>query len=112
MGLTRASMRRFMEAVDDVLEDLFEASVTIGGTTYAAAGVGGSAMNTYLAGGNAEQGQRIFRISKTTLATRPAVGTTLTWNDATGSVSSFTIMEVPDRPHETSWFLRCEPKQR
>lgn len=112
MGLSRSSMRSFLSRVDATLQDLFVATVTIGGTSYTAAGVGGSAMNTYLAGGNAEQGQRIFRISKTDLVTRPAVGTDLTWDDAEGAVSTFTILEVPDRPHETSWYLRCEPKQR
>lgn len=112
MRLTKSSMQRFMTRADAAMADLFSASVTIGDTTYSAAGVGGSAMNTYLAGGNAEQGQRLFRISKTSLTTRPAVGTALTWNDATGPVSAFRILEVPDRPHETSWMIRCEPAQR
>lgn len=112
MGLNKLNMQRFLERVDDSLEDLFPATVVIGGTSYAASGVGGSALNTYLAGGQAEQGQRIFRVSKATLTTRPSVGDALTWSDATGPVTAFRILEVPDRPHETSWFLRCEPAQR
>lgn len=112
MGLTRAGMRRFMERVDDTLEDLFTASVVIGGTTYAAVGVGGSALSSYLAGGEAQQGERFFRISKAALVARPTPGTGLTWSDATGGVTAFTIFEVPDRPHETSWVLRCRPVNR
>lgn len=112
MGLTRTNLRRFMARADEAMADMFAATVSIGGTSYAAAGVGGSAMNTYLAGGKAEEGERIFRISKDDLGTRPTVGAELTWTDAEGPVSLFTILEVPDRPHETSWYLRCAPKQR
>lgn len=111
MGMTAASLATFMAASDATLADLFPARIRIGGVEYAASGVGGSALNAYLEGGRAETGRRFFRVSKA-LLDRPAVGTTLEWIDATGAVTRFDIMEVPDRPHETSWMLACDPFHR
>jgi hypothetical protein len=106
--MTAASLATFMAATDATLRDLFPATVRIAGVEYAAAGVGGSALNSYLEGGRVEEGRRFFRIAKSLLA-RPAPGATLEWLDATGAVSRFTVMEVPDRPQETSWMLACDP---
>lgn len=112
MGLNRAGFRRFMERADATLRDLFPCTLVIAGTSYEAAGVGGAGLSEYFEGGEAPQGARHFRISKSQLGTRPAEGTLVEWPGATGGVTLFRVMECPDRPHETSWTIRCEPDQR
>lgn len=115
MGMTSSQLTRFLTAADTTLATLFPGTLTIAGTAYACAAVGaGSAMMEYASdygGGQAPQGSRFFRISKTLLATRPETGTLVTWAGA-GSETALTVIECPDRPHETSWMLRCEPKNR
>jgi len=113
MAMTSSQLSRFMTAVDTTLTGLFPATVTIAGTSYAATGVGGAAMLEYLdEGGQAPAGMRVFRISKTLLANRPETGTLITWSATPGSESALTVMDSPDRPHETSWVLRCVPTHR
>lgn len=113
MGMTSSQFTRFLTAVDSTLSDLFPATLTIGGTSYAATGVGGAAALEYLDdGGQAPTGMRVFRVSKTLLPTRPETGTRITWTATPGSESALTVMDSPDRPHETSWVLRCLPSNR
>ena len=110
--MTAASLRNFMNAADATLQALFPTTVVIAGVTYAAVGVGGGANRDYVDGGNAPNGARHFRISKELLLTRPESGTLLTWAAAPSGVTAYTITEVPDRPHETSWTLTCVPRTR
>jgi hypothetical protein len=115
MGMTSSQLSRFLTAADATLTELFPGTLVIAGTSYACAAVGaGSAMMEFASdygGGQAPQGSRFFRLSKTLLATRPETGTLVTWSGA-GSETALTVIECPDRPHETSWMLRCEPKNR
>jgi hypothetical protein len=115
MGMSSSQLTRFLKAADATLTELFPGTLVIAGTSYACAAVGaGSAMMEFASdygGGQAPQGSRFFRISKTLLATRPETGTRVTWSGA-GSETALTIMECPDRPHEQSWMLRCEPTNR
>jgi len=112
--MNAASLSSFLSRADGKLLDMFLATVTIGGVDYPAAGVGGSATHDWLSdgGGTAPGGTRHFRISKTLLATRPQAGTLLTWAASSTGVVSYTIGDVPDRPHETSWAIPCTPRNR
>jgi hypothetical protein len=103
-----------MSLADASLQALFPVTLVLGGVSYAATGVGGSALSDYLAGGggSAPQGARYFRVSKALLAARPESGELLTWAGAPSGVTTYTITEVPDRPHETSWMLHCVPRGR
>jgi hypothetical protein len=113
MGLTSSQFSRFSTLAERTLAELFPASITISGTTYAASGVGGAATHDYLdEGGQAPAGTRFFRVLRSYLPTAPAVGTQLTWNNSTDPVSLFTITQIPSRPHEAAWTLRCEPAYR
>jgi hypothetical protein len=112
--MNSASLTRFMGLADASLQALFPVNIVIGGVSYAASGVGGSALSDYLAGGGgtSPQGTRYFRISKALLPERPASGALLSWPAAPSGVTVYTITEVPDRPHETSWMLHCVPRLR
>jgi len=114
MGLSRAGFQNFQRAAQKTLEELFPGVVKIDGVEYAAAAVGGTGAAEYGEGGRLVKGVRFFRIDKLVLITPPKVGMAVEWLRAGGGeqVKLFTVMEVPDRPHETAWMLRCEPKQR
>jgi hypothetical protein len=114
MGLSLPQFQKFMTAADVTLAALFPAVIKLGGLSYQASGVGGSALQDYLAegGGSAPAGTRYFRLSKTFHPTRPAVGELLEWPLAPSGVTRYTIEDVPDRPHETSWVLVCVPRNR
>jgi hypothetical protein len=113
MGMNISQFGRFMARVEATLEGLFPATIRISGTTYACTGVGGSAMLEYLdEGGQAPAGTRVFRVQKSILATRPETGTRIEWLTSPESVTRLTVIDSPDRPHETSWVLRCQPSDR
>jgi len=113
MGMNLSQLQRFMGRVDQTLTDLFPATITIGEDEYACTCVGGDASLQYLEdGGQAPAGMRFFRLSKADLATRPETGTLVTWDASPTGETEFTVMDSPDRPHETSWVLRCAPKNR
>jgi len=113
MAMNLAQISRFMSRADHTLEELFPATLRIAGLDYACTGVGGSAMLEYLAeGGQAPAGTKVFRLRKTLMATRPETGTLVQWIDSPGSVTRLTVIDSPDRPHESSWVLRCAPTDR
>lgn len=113
MGMNNASFLRFMGKVDKTLQDLFPAVLHIGGLNYQATGVGGDAAREYLEdGGEAPSGTRFFRVSKAILPARPETGTRVLWTASPGSETELTVISCPDRPHETSWVLRCLPSNR
>ena len=109
-----ATLSAFLGRADVKMAALFPASIVISGVTYPAIAVGGAATRDYLSdgGGNAPGGARHFRVSKSDLSTRPESGTLLIWAAAPSGVVNYTITEVPDRPHETSWSLTCVPRSR
>ena len=103
----------FMIRVDATLEGLFPATLKIGGLNYQATGVGGAAALEYLEdGGQAPVGTRFFRVQKAILTERVETGTRIEWLASPGSVTRLTLIDCPDRPHETSWVLRCVPSDR
>jgi hypothetical protein len=106
-----SQFQRFMHKADATLGALFPATVRIGGVSYAASAVGGSAFDDYVDGGKALRGERHFRIPKSALPDPPAIGSPLSWVSGERDVA-LEVMECPDRPHETSWALRCEPRNR
>lgn len=113
MAMNSAQLTRFMGRVDATLEGLFPAVIRINGQSYQCTGVGGDAMNDYLEeGGKAPSGTRFFRIQKAFLPLRPESGLRIAWITAPGSEEKLTVMDCPDRPHETAWVLRCEPTNR
>jgi hypothetical protein len=113
MAMNLSQLSRFMSRADHTLEGLFPATLRIAGLDYACTGVGGSAMLEYLSeGGQAPAGTKVFRVRKDLLPTRPETGTLVQWMDAPESVARLTVMDSPDRPHETSWVLRCAPTDR
>jgi hypothetical protein len=102
--------QRMMERVDVVMAELFPAVIRIAGVSYQATGVGGRAAMEFLEdGGQAPQGTRFFRIPKSFLTTPPATGTFIEWLRPGGVIDKFRVIEVPDRPQETSCVLRAEP---
>jgi hypothetical protein len=115
MGMTSSQLSRFLTAADATLTELFPGTLVIAGTSYAVAAVGaGSAMMEFATdygGGQAPQGSRFFRLSKTFHPARIATGTRVTWTGA-ASETALTVIECADRPHEQSWMLRCEPTNR
>ena len=111
--ITSAGVAKLMRATDATMLEIFPATVAIAGVDYAAAGIGGNALSDYVDGGEAIRGTRVFRVPKTALAVKPASGTALIWKTApAGAPSRFTVEDCPDRPHETSWHLRCVPRDR
>lgn len=114
MALSASQFTRFLTAVDSTLTGLFPATLRIGGVNYQCTGVGGDAAKEYLEeGGYAPAGVRYFRISKAIYPTRPETGLLIEWTaTAAGGVTKFTVMSCADRPHETSWVMRCEPTDR
>jgi len=108
-----AQLTRFQASVDATLDGLFPGTVRINGETYACTCVGGAAMMEYLGdGGKSPTGARYFRIQKALLATRPETGARVEWLESPTSVVRLTVMDSPDRPHESAWVLRCEPSDR
>jgi hypothetical protein len=63
-------------------------------------------------GGQVPAGMRYFRLSKATHPVRVESGTTIEWVSSPGSASRLTVIDCPDRPHESSWVLRCLPAYR
>lgn len=113
MGMNASQFTRFLTRADSTLEALFPAVLKIGGLNYQATGVGGAAALEYLEdGGQAPTGTRFFRVQKAFLATRPETGTRIEWVQNPSSVIRLTVMDSPDRPHDTCWVLRCEPSDR
>jgi len=113
MGMNSTQFSRFMGRVDPTLNALFPGTITIGETEYEGCAVGGDAALEYLnEGGQAPIGTRYFRIEKTVLEARPETGTFLTWNSPTSSQEDLTVIECPDRPHDTAWVLICKPRNR
>lgn len=113
MGMNLSQLTRFMSRVDETLDGLFPAVIRIGGEEIACTGIGGRAALEYLAdGGQAPAGVIFFRVRKELLPARPETGTFLEWIRTPDQLSRFTVMESPDRPHETSWVLQCEPTDR
>jgi hypothetical protein len=113
MGMNLNQFQRFMGRVDKTLNDLFPAVIRIAGKSYACTGVGGSAALEFLSdGGQAPAGTRFFRLEKSILSTRPETGTQIKWLQSPSSEVDFTLIDCPDRPHETAWVLQCAPKNR
>jgi hypothetical protein len=113
MAMNLSQMTRFMGRVDATLEGLFPGVIVLGGQEIGCTCVGGQAVLEYLGeGGQAPAGTRFFRVRKEVLASRPETGTRIEWILSPGSVERLTVMDCPDRPHETSWVLRCEPSDR
>jgi hypothetical protein len=113
MAMNLSQLTRFMNRVDVTLEGLFPGVIRLEGVEYACTCVGGSAMTEYLEdGGQAPAGTRFFRVQKEMLATRPETGTRIEWFESPGSVVRLTVMDCPDRPHESAWVLRCSPSDR
>ncbi len=113
MGMNSASLLRFMQAADATMEGLFPAVIRIAGQNYQCTGVGGSAMLEFASeGGQVPAGMRFFRLSKASHPTRLESGTSIEWISTPGSVTALTVIDCPDRPHESSWVLRCLPTHR
>jgi len=113
MGMTSAALLRFMQATDATMEALFPAVITIAGENYQCTGVGGAAMLEYAEeGGQVPAGMRFFRLSKSVYPARLESGTGIQWVSTPGSVTALTVIDCPDRPHESSWVLRCLPTFR
>lgn len=113
MGMNLSQFARFMQRVDSTFEALFPGIIRIAGEEIACTCVGGRSMLEYLNdGGQAPAGTIFFRVRKDLLATRPETGTRIEWVASPTAVTRLTIMECPDRPHETSWVLQCEPSDR
>lgn len=113
MGMNLSQLTRFQSRVDATLEGLFPGTIRLGDVEYACTCVGGAAMLEYLSeGGQAPSGTRFFRVRKDLLASRPETGALVEWLASPASVVRFTLMDCPDRPHESAWVLRCEPRDR
>lgn len=113
MGMISASLLRFMQAADATMEALFPAVIKIAGQNYQCTGVGGAAMMEYAEeGGQVPAGLRVFRLSKVLHPSRLESGTVIEWVSTPGSVTRLTVIDCPDRPHETLWVLRCLPAYR
>jgi hypothetical protein len=113
MGMTSASLLRFMQASDATMEGLFPATIRIAGLNYQCTGVGGAAALEYAdEGGQVPTGMRVFRLSKAIHPARMESGARIEWVSTPGSVTRLTVIDCPDRPHETSWVLRCLPTYR
>jgi len=113
MGMKLQQFARFMGRVDESLGDLFPATLRIAGQNYQATGVGGSAAMEYLEdGGQAPTGMKFFRLSKAIFADRLESGARIHWLATPASQVALTVIDCSDRPHETSWVLRCLPSDR
>lgn len=112
MGLNAAGWARFEATLNAALRALWPGTLTIGGTGYAAAVVPALDEAGYVEGGEIERRRRVFIISKTVLATRPAPNQVVTWTDAAGATEELVLAEVSDGDGEAAWRLVCEHKDR
>ena len=113
MAMNSASLLRFMKAADATMEALFPAVIRISGQNYQCTGVGGAALMEFAdEGGQVPAGMRFCRLSKAVYPTRLESGTAIEWVSTPGSVTALTVIDCPDRPHESSWVLRCLPTYR
>jgi hypothetical protein len=112
MGLSSAAFSRFGARVDAALAEVLPALVSFAGQTYAASTAGGSWKTDYAQGGMVNNsGGRTFRISKSLLAIPPRSGDEIIWIRG-ASQETLRVKDAPQRPHEASWIIICEPVDR
>ena len=101
----------FGARVETTLADVFRGAVLIGATSYACSCSGGSQRRDF-----DDQGlpvirkDRLIRVLKTALssANLPAIGAKVTWTPTGGTAQVLKVAELPNRPHEAAWSIRCE----
>jgi hypothetical protein len=108
MPLSATSRTSLLNRNQVILEDLYPATATIGGTAYPCAETSDIVSDDFGDGGRVSTTRRVIRIRKSALAAAPARGTLVTMDD--GAV--LRIIESDTARHDTAWTLILENRDR
>jgi hypothetical protein len=111
MGLTGAGLNRFRERVDEVLLDVFPATLMIGGKRVEGSGPGGKAVATFENFGEQEDFRFPFRVPGAALVKPLRVGVSVDWILSPTQVLKLEVVEAPLRPHESSVSFTCKKRR-
>jgi hypothetical protein len=112
MSLSGASLNRFRNRVDAVLDDAFPVTLIIASVPVAAAGPGGKTVTDFMDAGESTNFRFPFRILKSLLATPPAVGDAIDWQIEVGNTLPLEVAEIAVRPHEDRYSIICKSRRR
>lgn len=111
MGLTGASLNRFREKVDVVLDDAFPAELVIAGYSINASGVGGKTMTEMINTGESQNFRFPFRILTASLLAPLQVGDSLEWKISVERSIPLEVIEISERPHEARIAIVCRKRR-
>lgn len=106
MSLSGASLNRFRNRVDAVLDAAFPVTLIIASVPIAAAGPGGKTVTDFMDAGESTNFRFPFRILKSLLATPPKVGDAMQWESI-----ALEIIEVSHRPHDDRYSIVCRSRR-
>jgi hypothetical protein len=109
MGMKRASMKRFLQRSQKVLEDLWPGTVVVDGQSYPAAVGAYRGGSVFQDAGEVSGAEMAVRVSGENLKKAWAVGTRLIYRDESGEEHELRVMEVSGRVGESAWHFRCGP---
>lgn len=108
MGLTGASLNRFRQQVDAVLDDAFPVELLIASHSVTGSGVGGKTMTDFVNGGETKTFRFPFRIPSASLLVPLQVGDSLEWKISPTRSIPLEITDVSERPHEARVAIVCK----
>lgn len=111
MGLTGSALNHFRDRVDETLRDVFPCSISIQGKIVAASGPGGRAVSDYEDAGQDFSYRFPFRVAAAELTAPLKVGDSVDWIVSPTKTLRLEIMELPERPHESTLAFTCKKRR-
>ena len=111
MGLTGSALNRFRDRIDETLRDCFPCSLAIKGKIVAGSGPGGRAVSDYEDGGQAYTYRFPFRVAASELSAPLKIGDSVDWIVTPTKTLRLEIMELPERPHESTVAFTCKKRR-
>lgn len=106
----KSGLERFERLVNAAAEALMPGTVQIGQVAYDCASSGGRTFRDFDGMGRpVVRRERMLRVRKDLVAagSLPEIGQVVLWTPEGGSARRLRVEELPDRPQELAWTLRC-----
>ena len=111
MGLTGSALNSFRDRIDETLRDAFPCSLSIHGKLVTGSGPGGRAVSDYEDGGESFTYRFPFRVPRAALPLPLEIGQSVDWIVDEAKTLKLEIMELPERPHESTLAFTCKKRR-